>query len=450
MSDTLRYHTVDELESLSHEALNTLWELVPTERQRIYRATYEREVRGAGAAGSDLLELRVAEELLHRYVETALVPIGARWARTPGRVQAAAQQDEHLSAPEETTVNYSPNPLRKSAILAMLLVVSVFGFMMLRLLGGATNNSNAISTTSSPIPATSLTPTALALEEQDDVIQGGDRARETAYPVSLQMSNGSAPPRVWVVQRRRVDTSEWNYDLNPDTASFISGMVVRPIIGIPWSEDNELSFEQIDESTVFTLIMNTGAALRFEYSTRRDVLRSDTDIFRQIEPGLALLLIGKTDEEGMFTATRTLITATYSAEQELTRSGEIAESLHLPPVIVTPSPTATASPTAIPFADVSVQIIEVTTSSNELQLGQITTRLRLYNGGLLPITITADDIWLALGYIESPPGPRVPPEGLASFDLLPSQAADLTLTWMWKGEPYATLAIAAWQFALEF
>jgi hypothetical protein len=226
--------------------------------------------------------------------------------------------------------------------------------------------------------------------------------------------------------------------------------VVRPIIGIPWSEDNALSFEQMDETTTFTLIMNTGAALRFEYSTRRDVLRSDTDIFRQIEPGFALLLIGKTDEEGMFTATRTLITATYPPEQELTRGGEIAESLQLPPLIATPSPAPAVSPSAVPFADVTVQMIEVTTSANELPSGQITTRLRLYNGGAAPILITPDDIWLALGYIESPPGPRVPAEGLSSFSLLSDQAADLTLIWMWEGEPYANLSVGAWQFALEF
>ena len=450
MRDTLRYHTIDELEVLSVEELNILWELVPTERQRLYRATYEREVRGAGAAGSDLLELRVTEELLNRYVETALVPIGARWARTPGRVQEAARQDEHLSAPEDIVAINSPKPLRKSAIVATVLGVCVLGFMILRLLGGATNVSDTIATSITATSATSSTPTALALEEQDDVIQGGDRERETAYPVSLQMSNGNAPPRVWVVQRRRVDTSEWNYDLNPDTASFISGMVVRPIIGIPWSEDNALSFEQMDEFTTFTLIMNTGAVLRFEYSTRREVLRTDTDIFRQIEPGLALLLIGKTDEEGMFTATRTLVTATYPPGQELTRGGEIAESLQLPPLIVTPTPPPTPSSTSVPFADVTVQMIEVTTSASGLEQGQITTRLRLYNGGVLPILISPDDIWLALGYIESPPGPRVPAEGLSSFSLQSSQAADMTLIWMWEGEPYANLSVGAWQFALEF
>ena len=57
--------------------------------------------------------------------------------------------------------------------------------------------------------------------------------------------------------------------------------------------------------------------------TRREVRRSDTSIFRQVSPGLVLLLIGETDDDGLPTATRTLVTATYPPEQELSRGGEL-------------------------------------------------------------------------------------------------------------------------------
>ncbi|MCS7070023.1 MAG: hypothetical protein NZM00_00840, partial [Anaerolinea sp.] len=80
----------------------------------------------------------------------------------------------------------------------------------------------------------------------------------------------------------------------------------------------------------------------------------------------------------------------------------------------------------------------------------VTTRLRLYNGGGAPLPIAPDDVWLALGYAENPPGPRVPAEALASFDLLPGQAADMTLVWPWAGEPYGSLGIGGYRFALEF
>lgn len=52
MSDNLIFHTVDELRGLPTEALTALWELVPTDRQKAYKAAYDGEVRAAGAAGS--------------------------------------------------------------------------------------------------------------------------------------------------------------------------------------------------------------------------------------------------------------------------------------------------------------------------------------------------------------------------------------------------------------
>ena len=96
MSEQLKFYTVEELQNLSLEELQALWELVPTSRQRAYRQAYEREVRNAGALGSDQLEQQVTAELLSRYEESALVPVGMRWARTPSRVQDAAKSDDGL------------------------------------------------------------------------------------------------------------------------------------------------------------------------------------------------------------------------------------------------------------------------------------------------------------------------------------------------------------------
>ncbi|MBK8030380.1 MAG: hypothetical protein IPK17_12935 [Chloroflexi bacterium] len=158
-----------------------------------------------------------------------------------------------------------------------------------------------------------------------------------------------------------------------------------------------------------------------------------------------MLLLGETDEEGLPTGTRTLVTAVYPIEQELGRAGELIGALAQPVVAVTPTPLPSATPTLIPFIGLDVQIISVTTSA-----GQVTTRLRLYNGGNTLLPITPEDVWLALGYVENPPGPRTPAEGLTPFDLLPGQAADMTLVWLWSDEPYASLGIGGYHFALQF
>lgn len=562
MMDVLRYHTLEELRGLSLSELHALWELVPTDRQRAYKAAYEREVRTAGAVGSDELERQVAAELLKRYDEAALVPVGSRWARTPGRVQEAAQQNMVLDAPEDEVKPVSGKPSPKVMIAVGLAAILFFGLMFTRLLGG--RSSDAIETTPevspTPTPLVSPTPTPLALEAQDDVIQGGDSGREVAYPVNLQviLPDGDAP-RVWVVQRRRVQASEWRFDLNPDTASFVNGMSVRPVIGIPWSEENESFFGDIDAGASFLLTMNTGAMLRFEFDDRREVRRSETSIFRQVSPGLVLLLIGETDDGGLPTATRTLITATYPPEQELSRDGQIigmnitlqegsvGETLMLGDASITLQNTQlvsdqpdlpansqylllnydvlagtetldtttwrvefldaagqiyTPSSAALTYTDFDVLPIEVPALSSlsasvgyivpdalqsgrwvitdatgngvsfalsfaavpldlrydgvDVRLvsvtyveGQMTTRLRIYNGRAETLYFTQNDIWLALGYAPEPPGPRNPAEGLTPFDLLPEQAVDLRLVWYWGGEPYASMGVGEYRFAIQ-
>jgi hypothetical protein len=62
MNERLTYHSLEELQALTLEDLRAIWELVPTDRQHAYRLAYDREVR--------------------RYDESALAPVGSRWART--------------------------------------------------------------------------------------------------------------------------------------------------------------------------------------------------------------------------------------------------------------------------------------------------------------------------------------------------------------------------------
>ena len=567
MIEQLRFHTIDELQGLSLGELQALWELVPTERQRAYRTAYDREVRNAGAIGSDALERQVAVELLKRYDESALVPVGSRWARTPLRVQEAARENDLPDGSDEAQTRASGKPSPKMLMAIGLLALVFLGVLLPRLFGGGSSREGELEVTAevspTPTPVVSPTTTPLALEAQDDVIIGGDRERAVAYPVNLQvvLPEGDSAPRVWVVQRRTVRAAEWNYDANPDIASFVSGMSVRPVIGIPYSEENAASFASMGEGAVFNLTMNTGAILRYEFAAKTDVRRSDTSIFRQVGPGLVLLLIGETDADGLPSATRTLVTATYPPDQELSRGGElvglsfsvqeggISETLQLGDVAtltlrdvqtITDNPDLPGGQQVLVFnldvsagvddVDTSLWRVEVydaggqvylpntlvldaadygaipinipslslipasvgyivpadfpggrlvisdgggqavsfrfTLSSPEIDVqydgidvrlvsvttieGQITTRLRIYNGQATPVTFTPDDIWLALGYAADPPGPRNPAEGMQPFELLPEQAVNLTLVWYWTDEPYGALQVGSYRFAIQF
>jgi hypothetical protein len=103
---------------------------------------------------------------------------------------------------------------------------------------------------------------------------------------------------------------------------------------------------------------------------------------------------------------------------------------------------ATATP--IPFERLDVTVISVTTIP-----GCVTAQLRIYNGGVEAAQIAPDTIWVAFGYAPDPPGPRVPADGLTPFDLLPGQAADLTLHFAWAGEAYGSLEVGAFRYMLS-
>jgi hypothetical protein len=103
-----------------------------------------------------------------------------------------------------------------------------------------------------------------------------------------------------------------------------------------------------------------------------------------------------------------------------------------------------APPLDVRYDGVDVRLVSVTYAE-----GQVTTYLRIYNGRAETLHFTQDDIWLALGYAPEPPGPRNLAEGLTPFDLLPEQAVDLTLVWYWGGEPYASMGVGEYHFAIQ-
>jgi hypothetical protein len=449
MTEQLTYHSIEELRALNLDELRALWELVPTDRQHRYQTIYQREVRTNGAAGSDALEQQVVAALIQRYEESALVPIGARWAKTPARIQEAVRDQEPLVAPEGELAPASVSKTKVMLILGSALLFLLLFVLMLAHRGhdeaAPTRIAGEISSYATPTLRHTPTPTPIALEEQDVIIRDGMRDRAPAYPVNLHiLPAGQTQPRVFVVQRRKVELSEWQYDPNPDTASFIHGLSVRPVIGVPWSKQNKALFESLELGATFSIRLNTGAVQQFQFASKTEVSRSDTSAFRQVEPGLVLVLIGERDSQGAPTATRLLILATYPPEQELARDDLLAASIALPTPAITPTPLI---PTATPIPAQDLLYVEVI--SVETIEGQVTIRLRAFNGQTEPVAIRPQDIAIAFGYEPQPPGPWITAEGLEPFMLLPGQAVDLTLHWTWTGEPYAILLLGVYQYAIQ-
>ncbi len=306
------------------DRLQTRWDAVPAERQAIYRRMYQFEVKKAGASTDDAAELAVLRRLIHAYQEQALVPVGSRWVVVPERVRQAARQAQPLSA-SDSDRDAQPAQRRLMTIgLFLLLVAGGLLFLLVNLINrnseddilSATGTPTLILT---PTPRVSPTPTALALAESDRVINAGEKRRDY-YPVLLHIYLiPEAESRVFVVQARPVETADWRYDPNPEVASWISGLLVRPVLGLPFSEDNLRLMQMLGPDARFALQMNTGARLEFAYAETLQPTRQDTALFAQSAPGLALVLIGETDAEGLPTARRWWVLADYQPGQEIER-----------------------------------------------------------------------------------------------------------------------------------
>jgi hypothetical protein len=358
---------------------------------------------------------------------------------------------ERLVSPEEEFAAKGvtmPNPM-----LLVAAAVILFGCFLVFMLGSRGGGDNAQTEAEADINATptsrhTATPTPIALEQQDTIIKDGDRdtSRALAYPVGLQIyPPGEQQPRVFVVQRRVVEFSEWAYDPNPDTASYLLGMSVRRVVGIPWSTENEHLFEQLNEGAIFHLILNTGAVIEYRFDRKTEVRRSDTAAFRQISPGLVLVLIGELDNEGAPSASRLLVVGRYEAEQELAREGFLSTDVERSAPAATPTPIIPTS-TPLPARDLLyMELVSAATSPD----GYLVTEVRLYNGQFEPVTISPDDIQIAFGNRPNPPGPWETAEGFDQMTILPGQALDLSMTWHWEDEmPFAVLNLLNYRFGL--
>lgn len=443
-ADRFTFHPLEDLEKMSPGDLEALWELVPTERQRLYRAIYDRTRRDEGASGSDALELRMVHRLLAKYAQKGLVPVGSYWVPTPSQLREAASTDTEVTRPDldAAVATRQPSPVILGIGAVCMLALA---FMSLRGLSGSSSRATVprtVTATLTVTPARTLTPTPLALDAQDSIIRSGDTSNGTSllYPVNLRVSlDTEAQPRLFVVQRRVIQTTEWNYDDNPDVASYLSGLTIRPVLGIPWSDANAALFERLKTGSLFILQMNTGASVRFAFASRLVVNRGDTALFRQTVPGLVLVLIGEPDPQNQAaTAERTEILADYQSEQELS-SGAIS-GIQLPTAVIL---TPTLAPT--PVQRIDVQVIAV-----QSRPGQVQIRLRIYNGRYTQATLDSHSIWLAYGYTERPLGPQMTAD-IQPFALEPGQAVDMALTFTWHGEPYATLDVfGEYRFAITF
>jgi hypothetical protein len=351
-----RYFSPDELATLALEQLETLWGSVPTEEQNQLTQAFEAEA-GKRNIIEDAEEAQLASRLLAEYGRTGLVPAGDVFVKVPshlreryanqalGSGQDESESSDSATVPAKKVASKLPFPPWLLLLAIPFACLVIFAVGRAALSGGSADAASAgnrrptarptltmtPSVTPSPRPtATPVPPTAtpFALGNFDDTIERGDTQDQSYFPVQLQVfPGGDLGPRVFIVQEQSVELADWRYDPNPDVVSWLSGMQVRRVLGMPYSEANSELLQSLNDRSVLAVTMNTGETLQFVFKSRALVSRADTTLFQQNAPGLVIVLIGHKDANGFPTEQRFVIEATYPIDQEVSQLAARASAL---------------------------------------------------------------------------------------------------------------------------
>ena len=320
--DPSRYYTPDDLRAMPDEALAELVAHIPAGDRRFYEQAFDRGLRDT--YGSQPITDEQRYTLLGVWwdalVDDHHLPTGVGWVQAGERVVHAVSAGEELAPIFEEAARSGPSR-RMTVVIALAAVIFLCGVIWIltgisrrRTQAEEVASATATALSLSSLEATpTLTPTPFALEDTDRIIDEGQYA--DYYPTTIELFTDTESSRVFVVQQIEVAISDWEYDANnPDTASWVSGLIVRPPIGIPYSSDNAQLLESLEPGDEMLLRMSTGNVLTFEVSRSERVPRQDTSIFRQVSPGIVLILLGEPDVND-----RLVVYGSYPAEQELSR-----------------------------------------------------------------------------------------------------------------------------------
>lgn len=316
------YHSLDDLQDKSLAELEALWDLVPTEDRERLQDRYKAKLKDAGIA-DDESEIKLIEYYLERYRYEGLVPAGKQWIKLGVERRQAFASESTAVSDNDGAEGGIPRGIQFMIAFVVLLLIIAF---ISNIMGGGTSEEELLGT-ATPTPTSTATPTAtatttatplptataLALIESDGFIEDGAGTRRDVYPVQLQvLIADETQPRIFIIQERLIETTEWNFDFNPDVASWLSGTRIRPVFGIPFDSSNLDLFNRLGRGTRFTIRMNTGSELVFDYLETRSIGRFDTAPLQQTSPGIVLALIGELDAEGLPTSQRQIVIGNYN------------------------------------------------------------------------------------------------------------------------------------------
>jgi hypothetical protein len=321
------YFSPADLACMSVETLDELFMAIP-ERPFYDKALEQCIFSTHGIAGvADHERSQVIDECLlihdglHAGVQGISIPLETdaagevKWVTVSDAIIDQVRDGKVATASFAAPEKKKTNPMLFAGVGAGALgLICVMTVLFSALLGGGEEKITEVDMTATALaeaePAMTPTLTPVALANIDRSIKGGDDLK-SYYPTMLEIQPANVPSRIFPVQQRQVEVADWHFEQNPDVATSILGLVVQPVIGIPYSDSNKQFLEKLEPGDVIRLQMNTGHTNIFSVSDTRRVDRQDAGVFSQSRPGIKLVLIAGPETD------RLVVDGAYLPEQEV-------------------------------------------------------------------------------------------------------------------------------------
>lgn len=323
--DPEHIYTLFELNNMPLEALDELYRAIPPDTQELFEESLQEGLikqygdRHAGEAE----QITVIDSCLDLYEQARpLIPLDRyedtiRWIAIPPGV--LSKQDKSSDETQTEIARPKQNSVRPYlmagaiGLSGLCLIFTILRSAFASPAGPTEDELTATAVAAAQLAMEPPTPTPLALENIDRPIGAGENLRDR-YPVILEITRADGAPRVFAVQQKSVDIAEWNYVADKDVASSILGLVIRPVLGIPYNEENKSYLESLMPGDRITLRMSTNQILHYNISHSQRIAPQSADIFNQNAPGVVIALLADPAPD------RLVVFGNYQPAQEISDS----------------------------------------------------------------------------------------------------------------------------------
>ncbi|MDX1416089.1 MAG: DUF4352 domain-containing protein [Candidatus Promineifilaceae bacterium] len=170
----------------------------------------------------------------------------------------------------------------------------------------------------------------------DPIVYGISDSSTVSVTLDLPVNLGISGRQFAVQQVSINPDGSWSPQLpDSNTAGWVYGSIINYIMALTDSDDNRTLIESLVPGAQMIITTQSGANFVFEYESSRQVEVNDQSIFRQLQPGMTLILTESGEDQRLVANGRFLQTESAGTEDSGRASIGVGETAQLSDVQVT-------------------------------------------------------------------------------------------------------------------